>query len=154
MSDFDKKLEEKVHNAGKPAFHGAVFKGIDKTGTPARYESVHWSMSVADSFAGKLFYSKDVGRKALDPAAEPITGDDFLKLTSSTKVLTSIALLQCVERGLIDLDESVYKVLPELENVGIISWKDEEKKEFQVRKSTKPITPRKLLTHTSGVTVC
>jgi len=43
-------------------------------------------------------------------------------------------------------------VLPELENVEIISWKDEEKEEFELRKSTNPITPRQLLTHTSGVT--
>jgi CubicO group peptidase (beta-lactamase class C family) len=57
-----------------------------------------------------------------------------------------------VERGLIGLDESVSKVLPELGNLDIISWKNEAEQEFELRKAKNSITVRHLLTHSSGLT--
>jgi len=42
-------------------------------------------------------------------------------MASCTKLMTSIAALQCVERGQIKLDDAVSKVLPELKDLEIIT---------------------------------
>lgn len=44
--------------------------------------------------------------------------DTTLWIASCTKLMTTIAVMQCVERGLITLDEDISRVLPE--------WKDPE----------------------------
>lgn len=54
-------------------------------------------------------------------AAKPIEPDTVLAMASCTKLMTAISVLQCVERGLFDLDEDVARILPELKNVEIIS---------------------------------
>jgi CubicO group peptidase (beta-lactamase class C family) len=66
-------------------------------------------------------------------------------------LITVIAALQCVDRNLVTLDEPVYKILPELAELEIISWTNIKKKEFQLQKSKKDITLRHLLTHSSGI---
>jgi len=68
-----------------------------------------------------------------------------------TKLVVSIAVLQLVERGLVDLDDPalVEKQLPELAAMPIVEgWDDEGN--IKQRKRTKPMTVRHLLTHTSG----
>jgi len=42
-------------------------------------------------------------------------------LASCTKLMTTIAALQCVERGQIRLDDAVSSVLPELKELEIIT---------------------------------
>jgi CubicO group peptidase (beta-lactamase class C family) len=59
--------------------------------------------------------------------------------------------MQLVERGLISLDEPVYKHIPELESFVVIK-KIEKDGTPVVEKHTAPITLRRLLTHTSGLT--
>ena len=54
-------------------------------------------------------------------AAKPMEPDTVLAMASCTKLMTAISVLQCVERGLFDLDEDVARVLPELKDVEIIS---------------------------------
>ena len=44
---------------------------------------------------------------------------------SCTKLMTSIAALQCVERGLITLDEDVSPILTELKDIKILSGFEE-----------------------------
>ncbi len=53
-------------------------------------------------------------------------------LASCTKLLTSIAALQCVERGLLQLDEDVVRVLPEFKDIEIISEADEPPGELKL----------------------
>lgn len=74
---------------------------------------------------------------------------------SCTKLLTTIAALQCVERGQIALDESVSKVLPELAEPQIISSVGDGTSQtsisFMLRPAAKNITLWHLLTNTSGI---
>lgn len=63
--------------------------------------------------------------------------------------MTSIALLQCVETGLIDLDKPIDRVLPELKGKEILERVDGS--ELVTQPSTTSITPRHLLTHMSGL---
>ena len=63
--------------------------------------------------------------------------------------MASVAALQCVERGLLSLDAPVDNILPELVNVPILISVDEDGAKF--KPSTKKITLRQMLTHSSGL---
>lgn len=56
---------------------------------------------------------------------EPLEIDDVMCIASCTKLLTSIAAMQCVERGLVTLDTDVEEILPELGAQGILTGFDE-----------------------------
>lgn len=91
-------------------------------------------------------------------------------IASCTKLMTCVAVLQCVERGTLDLDEDVTKILPELKDLKILTGFDEESGEPITKKRSKTITlklvasgrvkwlwctdtknDRHLLTHSSGM---
>ena len=57
---------------------------------------------------------------------EKITTDTTLRLASCTKLMTSIAALQCVERGQIVLDDDVSAVLTELKDIQILTGLNDE----------------------------
>jgi CubicO group peptidase (beta-lactamase class C family) len=65
-------------------------------------------------------------------------------------LLTTIAALQCVERGLISLDDDVSQALPELKDLQIISAGADEGT-FELTPAKSKITLRHLLSHTSGI---
>ncbi|KNG44722.1 beta-lactamase [Stemphylium lycopersici] len=67
-----------------------------------------------------------------------------------TKFLTCIAVLQCVERGQLELDGDVAKVMPELKHPRIL-LSHEEGQEPVYRPASQPVTLRHLLTHTGGL---
>lgn len=68
---------------------------------------------------------------------------------SCTKLLTTIAVLQCVENGLIGLDDPVVTILPELHSPDIIT--PETNGTFKLTPAKSSITLRQLITHTSGL---
>jgi len=70
-------------------------------------------------------------------------------LASLTKMITPIAILQLVERGLITLDEPVQRFLPECDLSHVLESFDEEGKPI-LRPATALVTLRNLLNHTSG----
>lgn len=63
--------------------------------------------------SGTFTYNRAVGYSDIT-AARPITEDAELQICSSSKLMTSIAALQIIEKGLIGLDEDVCPHLPEL----------------------------------------
>ncbi|KAK8925517.1 Acyltransferase LovD [Metarhizium anisopliae] len=84
---------------------------------------------------------------AADP--DPIDANTIFTLASITKLATTVAALQLVERGRIQLDDDVAELLPVLCRQKIISgFDDQGQPVLQDRKS--PITLRHLLTHSSG----
>lgn len=91
-----------------------------------------------------------MGFDGVSTDAKPLEFDQVAFIASCTKLITSIASLQLVERGLIGLDEYVDKHLPELASQPIINLKPDGAIELQAAK--KSITLRHLLTHTSGAT--
>lgn len=72
-------------------------------------------------------------------------------LASCTKLVTSVAVLQCVERGLLDLDEDVVRLLPELTDIGVLKDMNEDGSSI-VEPAKGKVTLRRLLTHSSGFT--
>ncbi|KAG7424590.1 Acyltransferase LovD [Fusarium oxysporum f. sp. raphani] len=96
---------------------------------------------------GSFHYTKTFGEDAF----ESLATDGVHFLASSTKLVTTIAVMQCVEKGLLSLDADVSDILPELKSLRILTgFDDQDKPTF--RDSTKAITLRHLLTHSSGLT--
>lgn len=59
-----------------------------------------------------------------------------------TKLLTSVACLQAVEAGIVDLDKPVSEILPEVGKYGIMKGFDEERNEGIFEPHKTPITLR------------
>lgn len=72
-------------------------------------------------------------------------------VASFTKLMTAVSVMQCVERGLLDLDADISAILPEWKSPDIILGFDELSGATLTRKSTTPMTLRQLLTHSSGM---
>ena len=64
--------------------------------------------------------------------------------------MTSVAVLQCVEDGKLDLDQDARPLLPEMGTHGIITGFDDETNSATLTPDATPITLRMLLSHTSG----
>ena len=63
-------------------------------------------------------------------------------MASCTKLMTSIAALQCVERGQVRLDDDLGEVLSELKDCEIITGFKEDTEEPILRKAENKITLR------------
>ncbi|EMC93862.1 hypothetical protein BAUCODRAFT_212585 [Baudoinia panamericana UAMH 10762] len=98
---------------------------------------------------GSFTYTHTVGTAQPD-SSTPIEHDAMLLLASSTKLLTSIAALQIVEKGLWKLDDDVSSLLPELCNQPLLQGFDEEKNVPIVVERKGVVTLRHLVTHTHG----
>ena len=84
---------------------------------------------------GKTVYRKAFGQRALTPRPQPMTVDTIFDLASLTKVVaTTTAIMELVDRGLINLDKPVATYWPAFAANG-----------------KGAITIRQLLTHTSGL---
>jgi CubicO group peptidase (beta-lactamase class C family) len=81
--------------------------------------------------------------KAVWTEDTPVTIQHIFRIASMTKMVTSVAALQLVEKGLIGLDDDLSKLLPEMAMIPILS-------NGQLSKAKNPITLRHLLTHTAG----
>ncbi|EGU73832.1 hypothetical protein FOXB_15660 [Fusarium oxysporum f. sp. conglutinans Fo5176] len=96
---------------------------------------------------GSFHYAKVFG----EDSDESLATDGVHFLASSTKFVTTVAVMQCVERGQLNLDADISEILPEWKNPQILTGFDEQDKPtFQA--ATKAITLRHLLTHSSGMT--
>ncbi|MFT5391606.1 MAG: methyl acetate hydrolase [Gammaproteobacteria bacterium] len=83
-------------------------------------------------------------------AQRPMAADTLFYIASMTKAVTSVAAMQCVERGDLDLDTPASEVLPMLANAPLLTGYDDAGQPM-VRPAKTPITLRHLLTHTSGL---
>ena len=75
--------------------------------------------------------------------------DSIFAIASMTKLITTIAVLQLVEAGLIELDSGLDQYLPETINPKIIQGFDKDDDPIFVDAARSP-TVRELITHTSG----
>jgi methyl acetate hydrolase len=81
--------------------------------------------------------------------AAPMSTDTIFRIASMVKLLTSVAALQLVERGKLELDEPAGKIDPTLASPQILVGFD-VKDVPKLRPAQEPLTLRNLLTHTSG----
>ncbi|BEJ11593.1 hypothetical protein CspHIS471_0200530 [Cutaneotrichosporon sp. HIS471] len=86
------------------------------------------------------------------PEKGRVDWDTTLQLWSMTKLVTSVACLQLMEAGKVDVDDGqlIETILPELAKQPILLGYEGDKPVF--KKRTLPLTLRHLLTHTCGST--
>ncbi|KAI3391822.1 hypothetical protein diail_6768 [Diaporthe ilicicola] len=100
---------------------------------------------------GEILYDKSFGVATLKEGRdENFTSSTICALASMTKLMTSVAVLQCVEQGKLDLDKDARPLLPEMGKYGIITGFDDEKNLANFEADTTPISLRMLLSNTSG----
>ncbi|HEC44365.1 MAG TPA: class A beta-lactamase-related serine hydrolase [Bacteroides sp.] len=97
----------------------------------------------------KEIYHKAFGWKIMESEV-PLATSDIFRLASMTKALTAISIMQLVEKGSLDLDDEVYRYIPEFENPNILIEVLPDSS-FRSRPAESEITIRQLLTHTSGI---
>ena len=97
-----------------------------------------------------IVYQKAFGVK--NPLTnEKYSTDDIFRIASMTKAITSVAVLKLWEDGRINLDDPIEKYIPEFKDAEILVSFNEKDSSFTSKPSTKKITIRQLLTHTSGI---
>lgn len=80
----------------------------------------------------------------------PMELDTPCQIASMTKAIVSVAAMQLVERGLLDLDAPISSILPELAEPQVLTGFAADGAP-QLRPAVRQITLRHLLTHTSGL---
>ena len=78
-----------------------------------------------------------------------MTLDTIFRIASMTKAVTSVAAMQFVEQGRLQLDQPVGNILPELSAPQVLEGFDNSGAS-RLRPAKRPITLRYLLTHTAG----
>ncbi|KAF2869650.1 beta-lactamase/transpeptidase-like protein [Massariosphaeria phaeospora] len=127
-----------------PAFEQAYTDAIEAKILPG------YALLAGDKH-GQTLHASAAGVQSLKPGStRPFQLDTVCAIASMTKLMTAIAALQCVERGLLDLDASVKDRLPGIARYGIITGFDDEKNEAVLTPEATPITLRMLLAYTNG----
>lgn len=80
----------------------------------------------------------------------PMAHDSIFRIYSMSKPITSIALMQLYERGLMQIDDPVEKYIPEFADLRVYSMGTYPN--FVTRRTDRAMTIRDLLSHQSGLT--
>ena len=75
----------------------------------------------------------------------------LFRLASMTKSVTSVAILQLYEKGMLEFDDPVETFIPEFANPVVLNGYDAETGEYETRPASGSITLHHLLTHSSGI---
>jgi CubicO group peptidase (beta-lactamase class C family) len=103
--------------------------------------------AVAADRTGVVYQGAYGARTAGQPAG--MTIDTVFAIASMTKAITSVAAMQQVEQGRLHLDEPLSTILPELVRIKVLEGFAADGTP-QLRDPKRPITLRRLLTHTAG----
>lgn len=75
----------------------------------------------------------------------------IFRMASMTKPITSVAIMQLYEQGMLKLHDPVSKYIPEFANPKIVENFNKEDSTYNTRPASKEVTIHHLLTHTSGI---
>lgn len=93
-------------------------------------------------------YTTALGQRTLLSGEQrPQALDDILSLASATKLITTIAALQCIEDGLLSMAGDLSHLIPELTSKRVLTSFDDTP---HLEATTSPITLQQLLTHSAG----
>jgi methyl acetate hydrolase len=97
---------------------------------------------------GGTIYEGAAGKRSA-AADDPITPDTMMRIASMTKMITTTAALQLVERGSLSLDAPVRDYRPEFASLQVLTGFDGDTP--RLRPPATQATVRHLVTHTSGL---
>jgi CubicO group peptidase (beta-lactamase class C family) len=95
-----------------------------------------------------VLYEGAAGKRSA-AADDPITPDTMMRIASMTKMVTTAAALQLIERGSLSLDAPVKEYRPEFADLPVLAGFDGDTP--QLRAPSVQATVRHLITHTSGL---
>ena len=95
-----------------------------------------------------VIYQGSAGPRAAGES-DPVTVDTLFRIMSMTKMPCTVAALQQVEQGHLDLEAPVAEYCPEFAEVQVLTGFDGETP--QLRPPARQATVRNLITHTSGL---
>ena len=98
-------------------------------------------------FKGKPVLDKAYGF-ADKAALQPMQINSIFRIASMTKSIVSIAVLQLVDKGLVQLDDPIEKYIPAFKNQKVAILKQDS---FDFVEKNRSITIRDLLSHQSGI---
>ncbi|KAF7365334.1 hypothetical protein MVEN_00405400 [Mycena venus] len=126
------------------AIRGLMSRAVESNTLPALF------CGVTDR-NGEIFMHQ-AGRKVLrDQSSAPLDEDTIFWICSQTKLLTSIAAMQFIEQGRIQLSTPTSEILPELANPVIVTAHDADGNPTATTPAKHPIKFKDLLNHTSGM---
>ncbi|KAI1432152.1 transesterase [Xylaria sp. CBS 124048] len=131
MEQVDKAFQKAVRDG---RIHGAVLLAKDLTG----------KVNISRSYGVRTLSEKDPEKRA------PMLAETPMRIASCSKLITSIMVLQCVELGLLNLDETADRLLPEIASLKVLERFDEAGNPIG-REAKSPILLKHLLTHSSGL---
>ncbi|MCW7539203.1 beta-lactamase family protein [Aquabacterium sp. A7-Y] len=101
---------------------------------------------------GRVVHQSALGRRT--PDGPPMTADSIFRIYSMTKPVVSVAVMQLVEEGKVQLDDPVERYLPEFKNLSLgIEKKDASGRPVLERvPSPRAPTVQDLMRHTAGLT--
>ncbi len=98
---------------------------------------------------GRIVYLDSAGFLDIE-RAQPARSDVVFRIYSMSKPVTTVAVMQLVERGKLRLDDPVSKYIPAFADVRVYAGGGAAQP--QLAPPTRPVTIEALLTHTAGLT--
>ena len=83
-------------------------------------------------------------------SGRPLRADALFRIASMTKAVTSVAAMQLIEAGKLDLEDPAAKHLPGFAELSVFDAFDAETGDYRLRPARRSVTVRHLMTHTSG----
>ncbi len=99
---------------------------------------------------GKIVYHSAKGLSDVESGIK-MEKNSIFRIASQTKAITSTAIMMLWEEGKFRLDDPISKFIPEFKNPQVLTTFSYGDTTFTAKPSTKEITIRHLLTHTSGL---
>jgi len=117
-----------------------------------KYVSNHWltGTSVIVVKDNKVVYYKGLGY-ANAASKKPMPANAIYRIMSQTKAITSLAALQLVDQGKINLDQKVSDFIPSFKNPKIMDQFNTKDSSYTTVPAKREITIRDLFTHSSGI---
>ncbi|OGM44662.1 esterase [Aspergillus bombycis] len=119
--------------------------------------SVHGAVFIAIDSSGDVIYHRAAGKADLDDErAAALQTDSLYWIASMTKLVTAVAVMQLVERGMVSLEDDVRAIVPELRDIQILRDMRNDKglslelSQPHLKPVQGKITLRSLLCHTAG----
>jgi CubicO group peptidase (beta-lactamase class C family) len=99
---------------------------------------------------GSIFYERSFGYRDIE-SSDKMEINDLFRIASMSKPITTVAILQLYEKGLLKFNDPVSNYIPEFSDVRVLESFNESDTTYVAIAASEQITIHHLLTHTSGL---